>query len=187
MNKLGQFTFALLTAAFVGLGHSRAAESSPDGSASLAKAIAGFNASASENPIGAEQPPLTEDEVIAAIRWWDFHRKDAPMSDQEYRALRNIAESHQLPPGAEFEVLTGFEPNDEITFDAWSVRIRMPRPNGGTYAFVIRERMIRSRLIGAEERKVIQKWSKSPMGSFQRLEYRREREAAAALDRSNQK
>ncbi len=187
MKKLGPFTFVLLTVVFGNLGDSRASEPSPAGFISLAEAIGNFNAKANENPIGKEQPPLTDKEVIAAIRWWDFHRKEAPVSDQEYRAFRDIAETHRLPQGAEFEVLTGFEPNDEVTFNAWSVRIRMARPNGGTYAFLIRERMIGSRLIGPQEREVIQKWSKSPMGSFQRAEYRKEREAAAARDRSNQK
>jgi len=47
--------------------------------------------------------------------------------------------------------------------------------------------MIRSRLIGPEERKVIEKWSQSPLRSLQREEYRREREAAAAFDRLSQK
>ena len=83
-------------------------------------------------------------------------------------------------------MLTGFEPNQEFVFEAWSVRIRMPKQNG-TYAFGIRERMIRSRLIGAEERKVIEKWSKSPIGSMSRPIYNKEREAAAALDQSKQK
>ncbi len=186
-KQLNKFMLALLTVALVRLGASGAVEPSTDGSASLAEAISTFNAKAKESPIGMAQTPLTEDEVVGAIRWWDFHREDSPVSDEEYRAFRNIAETHRLPRGAGFEVLTNFEPNDKVTFDAWSVRIRMPRPSGGTYAFVIRERMLGSRLIGAEEHKVIEKWSKSPIGSFQRDEYRREREAAAALDRSNQK
>ncbi len=47
--------------------------------------------------------------------------------------------------------------------------------------------MIRSRLIGAEERKVIEKWIKSPVGSLSRAKYDKEREAAAALDQSKKK
>jgi hypothetical protein len=62
----------------------------------------------------------------------------------------------------------------------------MPKENG-TYAFVIREHMIRSRLIGAEERKVIEKWNKSPIGSLSWAKYYKEREAAAALDQPKQK
>jgi hypothetical protein len=187
MNELGQFTFTILTIVLTSVGASGAIASSPVGSVSVAEAIGDFNTNVKTNSIGAEQPPLTEEEVIAAIRWWDFHRKESPVSDEEFLAFRKIAETHLLPQGAEVEVLTSFEPDDKVTFDAWSVRIKMPRPNGGTYAFIIRERMIRSRLIGPEERKVIQKWNKSVMRSLQRGEYRKEREAAAALDRTNQK
>jgi hypothetical protein len=177
----------LLTLTFAGVCPVNAAEPDADGSTSLADAIKAFNERAAENPIGKEQPPLTEEEVVAAIRWWDFERNKAPVSDDEYRAFRNVAETRRLPHGWEFEVLTGFEPNHQVTFDAWSVRIRMPRQNGMTYAFSIRERMIRSRLIGTEERKVIEKWDQSSIGSFERAEYRREREAAAALDRLKEK
>ncbi len=184
-NALG--LSVLLTLALAGICPINAAEPEPNGSTSLADAVKAFNERAAENPIGKKQPPLTEEEVIAAIRWWDFERKKSPVSDEEYRAFRRVAETRRLPVGWEFEVLTGFEPNHQVTFDAWSVRIRMPRQDGGSYAFSIRERMIRSRLIGPEERKVIKKWDQSAMGSFDRAEYRREREAAAELDRSKQK
>ncbi len=163
-----------------------AAESKLAGSTSLADAVSTFNARAGENPIGKEQPLLTEEEVIAAIRWWEFHRKESPVSDEEFRAFRNAAETRRLPAGWELEVLTGFEPNHQVTFEAWSVRLRMPRENGMTYAFSIRERMVRSRLSGPEERKVIEKWDRSALGSFERVQYQREREAAAARDRSKQ-
>ncbi len=182
-----QSSIVLLTLTLAGFCPLNAAEPEPDGSTSLADAVKAFNERAAETPIGKEQPPLTEAEVIAAIRWWDFDRKRSPVSDEEYRAFRKVAETRRLPEGWEFEVLTGFEPNRQVAFDAWSVRIRMPRQNGRTYAFSIRERMIRSRLIGPEERKVIEKWDQSGMGSFDRAEYRREREAAAALDRLTQK
>ena len=176
----------MLTLAFTGVCPLRAAEPEPDGSTSLADAVEAFNEKALQNPIGKEQPPLTEEEVIAAIRWSDLDRKQLPVSDEEYRAFRNIADTRRLPKGSEFEVLTRFEPNEKFVFEAWSVRITMPKEKG-TYAFVIRERMVRSRVIGAEERKVIERWNKSPIGSLSRAQYDKEREAAAALDQSKQK
>jgi hypothetical protein len=163
-----------------------ATEPGPDGSTSLADAVKSFNVTALQNTIGKEQPPLTEEEVIAAIRWSELDREQLPVSDEVYRAFRNIADTRRLPKGSEFEVLTGFEPNQKFVFEAWSVRIRMPKENG-TYAFVIRERMVRSRRIGAEERKVIEKWNGSPISSLSRGKYDKEREAAAALDQSKQK
>jgi hypothetical protein len=178
--------YASLMAILTFLRASAAVDPSPNDPMPLAEAITTFNAKAAQDPIGKEQPPLTEEEVIAAIRWSDLDRKQLPVSDQEYRAFRNIADTRRLPKGSEFEVLTGFEPNQKFVFEAWSVRIRMPKEDG-TYAFVIRERMVRSRLIGAEERKVIEKWNKSPIGSLSRAKYAKEREAAAALDQSKQK
>jgi hypothetical protein len=176
----------ILTLAFSGFCPLRAAEPEPDGSTSLADAVESFNEKALQDPIGKEQPPLTEEEVIAAIRWSGLDRNQMPVSDEEYRAFRKIADTRRLPKGSEFEVLTGFEPNQRFVFEAWSVRIRMPKENG-TYAFVIRERMIRSRLIGAEEHKVIEKWNKTPLGSLSRAKYDMEREAATALDQLRQK
>lgn len=160
---------------------------------SLGSAIRAFNAAAQEDPIGRQQPPLTEEEVVAAIRWWQFDRDRAPVTDAEFRDFQQIAETRRLPAGAEFEVLTSFQPNDDLVFDRWSVRIRMPRTapekKGWTYAYVIRERAIGSRRIGPEERKVIEKWDaimrkQGGIGSFQRADYARERQAAAEKDRA---
>jgi hypothetical protein len=53
----------------------------------------------------------------------------------------------------------------------------------------IQENMIRSRITGEEELKVIHrwqnKWPKLRMGSFERVEYHKERAAAAAIDHGN--
>ena len=46
----------------------------------LAEAIKKFNERAALDRIGREQPPLTEDEVVAAIRWLVL-RKTAPGTD----------------------------------------------------------------------------------------------------------
>ena len=76
----------LLTLTFAGVGSFRAAEPEPDGSTSLADAVKAFNERALEDPIGKEQPPLTEAEVIAAIRWSD----SAPQDSCPYR-MKNTA------------------------------------------------------------------------------------------------
>jgi len=117
-----------------------------DGGTRLSGAIRVFNDRYARDPIGRDQPPLTEDEVVAAIRWWDWRRDELPVAEGEYRAFRKIAETRTLPKDAELEVLTLFQPDEQREFDAWSVRIRMPREQEGwTYAFTIRERWIRCR------------------------------------------
>ena len=123
----------------------------PDPNATpLAAAIKAFNETYSSHPIGKDQPPLTEDEVVAAIRWWGTKRNDAPVTEAEFHEFQKIADTRMLPEKAEFELLTSFRPADQLEFDAWSVRIRMPGGRG-TYAYVIRDRWIRSRSVNQQE------------------------------------
>jgi hypothetical protein len=155
---------------------------------SLAEAVRVFNARAAESPIGKSQSLLTEDEVIAAIRWSLLKIDNLAVSDTTIQALRGIIDSRELPPRFELEVLTGFEPNDRMEVTKWWVRLRIPAEPQGTTCISIREQSIRSRLIGEEERKVIQKWRKKWQAEGMVLgpnrEYEEERARAAEVDRS---
>lgn len=113
----------------------------------LDEAIRIFNHQAQSDQVGKDQPPLTTDEVVGAIRW--FNREEAPVTDAEFAAFRQIADTQKLPPGTEFEVLTGFIPGDGFRYTRWSVRIRMPRTAkpGWTFAYSIRERTIRTEAV----------------------------------------
>ena len=112
-------------------------------------AIETFNQQATEDPIGAQQPPLTHEEVVAAIRFWD--RDDHPeVSDAMVARFKHIAVSNRMPASAAFETITAFDPGGDFVFDTWSVRIRIKRPNGSSYAFVIRERVLASRTLAEE-------------------------------------
>jgi hypothetical protein len=161
-----------------------------DGS-SLADAVKSFNQRALADSVGGGQPPLTEEEVIAAIRWSLLVRDKLPVSDQTFRALGRIIDTGKLPQGFELEYLSGYEPNEQVEFTVWSVRLRVPREPYGTTCIAIQEKMISSRLIGPEERKVIQKWQKKwqeqgGIASFDRPEYDRERAKAAEIDGARQ-
>lgn len=132
----------------------RRAEADRPSPTPLDSAIASFNAKARANEIGREQPPLTEDEVVAAIRW--CQRDDHPQAgDAQFAAFKRIADTKVFPSGAQIEVISRFVPDGEVQFNGWSVRVVMPHepPNGGTYAFIIRERWIRSRPLTPEEQK----------------------------------
>jgi hypothetical protein len=158
----------------------------------LCVAVKDFNDRAARDEIGQEQAPLTEEEVVAAIRWAIVTRDKLPVSDKTCQTLARITESRELPQGFELEVLTGFAPNDQVYFSAWSVRLRVPREPMGTYAISIRERWISSRLVGEEERMVIREHDKKmrERGGIvlgQEDEYWRERKRAADFDRSKQK
>ena len=134
---------------FTFLGTSWAVQPSRHDPVPLAEAINAFNEKASKEPIGMDQSPLTEEEVPAAIRYWK-RPKDSPVSDQMYEAFKQIAETRMLPSNAEFESLTGYDPGGAFVFDVWSVRIRMDRPDRSSYAFELRQRMIRSRTLEEE-------------------------------------
>jgi hypothetical protein len=120
----------------------------------LSAAIIEFNA-AHKSILNIPQPPLTEDEVVAAIRYWKAKRNDAPVTNRDFAYFQKIADHLQLPADAQFETQFADEADgSELT--AWSVRIRLPKGGmaGGTYAFVIREQYIRWRSGKAKEAKI---------------------------------
>ena len=125
-------------------GEPKAASLDPK-SISLLTAIEEFN-QAHHTIAGEKQPPLTEGEVVAALRDWKSRRRELAISDAEFVVFQEIAERRQLPPGATLEVLETFQPDDKSTFDIWSIRIKIPKadPAQGTVALIIRERFIRS-------------------------------------------
>jgi RNA polymerase sigma factor (sigma-70 family) len=117
---------------------------------SLSDAIKALNTNASHNPVGKDETPTTEPEVVAAIRAAE-RPKDSAVTDKLFDAFKKIAETKQLPPGAEFEAVGGpWDPGASFVYDVWWVRLRMPKEANGTYSFVIRERFIRSRTLQEE-------------------------------------
>jgi uncharacterized protein (TIGR03067 family) len=162
------------------------------GKTSLSEAVRIFNARAAEDRIGKDQPPLTEDAVVAAIRWALLDPSKMPVSDRILASLKNIIQTRKLPEGFELEVITSFQPNDDIVVTNWSVRLRIPMEPSGTTCIMICDKIIDSRQIGPEEKKVIEKWNKlwkkqGGIASFDRPEYAKERAEAEKLDRSKQK
>ncbi len=113
----------------------------------LAAAIRGFNR-AHRQLAGLDMPPLTEQEVIAAIRYQKLRRNEFDVTDGEFARMQQIADNRRLPTDAEISVLTGFQPGDGYRYDIWSVGFSMrkqvntvPYPFTG---FTIREHYVRS-------------------------------------------
>ncbi len=115
----------------------------------LSAAIRQFNEAHMNDPVGKDQPPLTEQEVVAAVRWWKYRRNEAPVRNGDFLGFQRIADERSLPRGFEFEALSSFEPGDGYSYVNWSVRIVVQRSSkpGGTFAFDIREQFISCRLI----------------------------------------
>ena len=182
MNRYSVICCAVCVLAVLKLSWS--AESPADSPNDLATAIAAFNAKSLESSTGKDQPPLTEDEVLGAIRLAErADNRDAP--DAQFLAFKRISQTRQLPPKAEIEVLTGIDPGADYVFDVWYVRIRLPKDDGGSYGFTIRNRVIRARPV-AEVAQELEKDLQDipPMPGRYRLEDRlknlKERAAKAA-------
>lgn len=112
--------------------------------APLAGAIDDFNAMASKHPIGKSQPPLTQEEVIAAIMLAE-KQQFPEASQRDFERFKAIARTKAIPADGEFEILDGLDRGGDFIFDVWYVRIRLDKGDGGNYAFTIRERVIRAR------------------------------------------
>ena len=105
----------------------------------LSTAIADFNTKAAQHEIGRDQPPLTQDEVLAAIMLAE--KKQFPEASQhDFERFKAIASTKEIPADGEFEILDGLDPGGDFIFDVWYVRIRLNKEDGGNYAFTIRER-----------------------------------------------
>jgi hypothetical protein len=109
----------------------------------LADVIAAFNQHAADIEIGKEQPAITLDEVLAAIRFYQ-PEKSKPLSAEVLTAFKAIAETRELPPGASIWEMTRYEPDGPFSFDVWWVRLYVKDSKGDAHALPIRERMIRS-------------------------------------------
>lgn len=121
----------------------------------LAAGLQNVNSAAKRTIDGQRQSPVTEQEVMAAIRAWQTRRNEAPVVNKDFAAFQRIAETGFLPADAEFEVLRSFQPGDDRVYFIDSVRIRMPQSNrdGWTFAYTIRERFISSRPVTDADRR----------------------------------
>lgn len=116
----------------------------------LAAAIHGFN-SAHRSLGGIDQPPLTEEEVIAAIRRMKTRRNELDVTNAEFAALQKIADQRQLPEDVGFELLQLFQPGDGNEYLIWSIRLTLPRIANQVpyprYTIILRKQYVRSQAI----------------------------------------
>ena len=116
----------------------------------LAAAIHGFN-SAHRSLGGIDQPALTQEEVVAAIRWWKTRRNEVDVTNGEFAALQEIADKRRFPEGAELEVVSSFQPGDGFEYLIWSVRLNLPKTVNRVpfprYGITVRQHYLRSRPI----------------------------------------
>ena len=108
----------------------------------LAEAVDAFNRNAMNIEIGRDQPPLTEDEVIAAIR---YHADDGTgFIKGALDDFRMVSETRDMPPGMRFENRQMNDMDGDFVFEGWWVQIVMSKAGGGDSVIPIRSRVLRS-------------------------------------------
>lgn len=130
---------ALVIGLLIGIGASPAAGQE----VTLDRAVREFNAKAKDNAVGKSQPPLTADEVVAAIRGWIRERD--PVKDYMYGEFQKIAQRGALPPQAELSFTTGWHGFNGFDFDVWWVDLTVSDGKGGGYTYRIRDQKLSSR------------------------------------------
>jgi RNA polymerase sigma factor (sigma-70 family) len=108
----------------------------------LGKAVDDFNQNAITSAVGRDQPPLTEDEVIAAIR---FYSDDNPGTIKgALDDFRMVSEKRDMPPGMRFVNHNMDDRLGDFVYEVWLIQIQMPNKRGGDSMIPIRSRVIRS-------------------------------------------
>ena len=112
---------------------------------SLADAVKTFNEKALRSRIGKVQPPLTEDEVIAAILGWKNEQPKA--SKAYYDVIQKVAHTRTLPPNANLSFFASYSDGKGYHFDVWwidiSIEKKVDRFEG--YGYRLREKWLRAR------------------------------------------
>ncbi len=124
-------------------------EAPPANGQPLSTALKAYNQEAAR--LGVKEPPLTEEEVIAATRGWN--RTEQKVDDETYAVFQRIADSKSLPAQAKlvFRPSRTYKGSDYIE---WSVALTLNSRYGGenfarggdryTYFFPIHGRLIRN-------------------------------------------
>lgn len=112
----------------------------------LADAVKEFNERAQNDATGKAQPPLTEDEAIAAIRGWI--RKQVPVPDDVYKVYQTIADTRKLPDGADLTFTTKWSGFNNHEFDVWWVDLTVKTGPKSGYTYRLRDHKLRCRPLG---------------------------------------
>ena len=114
---------------------------------SLADAVRDFNAENQRLGLGLDQPLLTEEEVIAAIKRSDWKRDVPHASERAIAAFKAVAETRRLPKEAYLQAWTSEDPSPLTVIHKWQVQLYMPTPDGGFDGFTIRYTKLREEKI----------------------------------------
>ena len=101
---------------------------------SLAEAVAAFNKEAKESPTGELQPPITEQETLAAIaKFIELEHIEEPAK----ATLREISKTKSLPANAYFRRFTRFDDEQQM-HGVWWVRLVVEGKDPPDYSVPVR-------------------------------------------------
>lgn len=115
-------------------------------SSMLADAVKEFNQRALKDATGKDQPALTEEEAVAAIRGWD-RTLVPPAPDEVYKIYQTIADTSKLPAGATLTYTTRWSGFNNHEFDVWWIDLSIKTGADKGYTFRIRDQKLQCRPI----------------------------------------
>lgn len=107
----------------------------------LDRAVDEFNAKAGKDPTGKFEPPLTTEEVVAAIRSWD--RASIPIDDEKFALFDQIAKTGHMPIGTTIGYTTRWL-TPEFNYHVWWVDLNVMTDANQGFTFRMRARTLSS-------------------------------------------
>ncbi|MDQ6663497.1 MAG: hypothetical protein M3Z23_03795 [Acidobacteriota bacterium] len=89
----------------------------------LGQAVEEFNRRAAGDSVGRLQPPLTAEEVAAAIRAWD--KTEARLPGAVFQAFQKIARTGTMPKGSYIRFIPGVIAVNGFDIDVWWVDLQI--------------------------------------------------------------
>jgi hypothetical protein len=95
-----------------------------------------------------DMPPVTEAEIVAAIRSWKTKRSEFDVTNSDFDRLQSIAKLRAVPPDAEFSIITHFQPGDGSEYLIWSLRLHLKKTSNDSpypqFGEIFRTHFVRS-------------------------------------------
>ena len=111
-----------------------------DESISLTDSVRDFNDENKQLAIGQDQPPMSADEAVAAIKQSKWEVDPDRINQQEIAAFKAVAESRRLPKGSYFQVRTGDQHETFLVRHYWLIELYLPAiGHDGFVGFTIRD------------------------------------------------
>ncbi len=164
--KIATTFFLLVAIAFIPSFSSATSQSDETKNAKLSDAVDQFNQRVQSHEIGKNQPKLTEQEVIAAIRGW-IPERHPNATDEVVAVYQKIAETGELPPGAELSFCPSWNGYRGYVFTVWWVDLSIRTGEKTGYGFRIRDQKISSRKMTLGEIAEQERHQKSAAEAFE--------------------